>query len=49
MIDGVIFNSKVDRKIDVFIYLVKMLILIILENIGKLLIKLFLYVLELLF
>lgn len=49
MIDGVIVNSKVDRKIDVFIYLVKMLILIILENIGKLLIKLFLYVLELLF
>lgn len=49
MIDGVIVISKVDRKIDVFIYLVKMLILIILENIGKLLIKLFLYVLELLF
>lgn len=49
MIDGVIVNSKVDRKIDVFIYLVKMLILIILENIGKLLMKLFLYVLELLF
>lgn len=49
MIDGVIVNSKVDRKIDVFIYLVKMLILIILENMGKLLIKLFLYVLELLF